>query len=239
MLGCPVAEASLRKAMPIKASPTAAPGHARPAAAAESVPARKRDARKAERRDAILAAALEEFCISGFAATRLDDVARRAGVAKGTIYLHFRDKEALFQELVVAMLVPVVGAIEGTPPPNAPTRLVLRGIVDLFIREIYMTERRHLLRLMMTEGPRFPALAEFYYRNVVERALAALRGLMLRAHQRGELADDSLARFPQLVVAPAITAIVWSGLFDKFSPLDITALMHAHLDLLFGQGRSP
>ena len=56
--------------------------------------------RSAARREAILAAALDEFSAQGFAAARLDDVARRAGVAKGTIYLHFRDKEALFQELI-------------------------------------------------------------------------------------------------------------------------------------------
>src|SRR5216684_4149565 len=68
--------------------------------------------RAAERRAAIVEAALEEFIARGFTATRLDDVARRAGVAKGTIYLHFRDKESLFQELVRAMLSPLVGTIE-------------------------------------------------------------------------------------------------------------------------------
>ena len=67
-------------------------------------PAKPRAARQVERREAILAAALDEFSASGFAAARLDDVARRAGVAKGTIYLYFRDKESLFQELVRAML---------------------------------------------------------------------------------------------------------------------------------------
>lgn len=201
-------------------------------------PPRKREARKVERRDAILAAALEEFSASGFAAARLDDVARRAGVAKGTIYLHFRDKEALFQELVRSLLVPVVGVIEMAPPPDMPTRAVLQGIADLFVREVYQTDRRKLLRLILTEGQRFPALAEFYYRNVVERAMAAMRGLMLRARQRGEIADDNLVQFPQLVIAPVITAIIWSGLFDRFAPLDITALMRAHLDRLFGQGHA-
>ena len=73
-------------------------------------PARAPDAR-AERRDAILAAALDEFSARGFAATRLDDVAKRAGVAKGTIYLYFADKEALFQELIRTELSPVVGAL--------------------------------------------------------------------------------------------------------------------------------
>src|ERR687898_491111 len=71
----------------------------------------KRAAQSAARREAILAAALDEFSARGFAATRLDDVARRAGVAKGTIYLHFRDKETLFQELIRAMLSPMVSAL--------------------------------------------------------------------------------------------------------------------------------
>src|SRR5437588_5184906 len=75
-----------------------------------------RAARAAERREAIIAAALDEFVARGFAATRLDDVASRAGVAKGTIYLHFKDKEALFQELVRTSLVPLIGRLAATPP---------------------------------------------------------------------------------------------------------------------------
>jgi hypothetical protein len=51
-----------------------------------------------------------------------------------------------------------------------------------------------------------------------------------------ELRNDALVRFPQLVVAPCMMAIVWSGLFDRFAPLDVAALMRAHLDLIFGTG---
>jgi hypothetical protein len=58
--------------------------------------------------------------------------------------------------------------------------------------------------------------------------------LFAQAHARGELRNDALARFPQLVVAPGLVAIIWSGLFDRFAPLDVAALMRAHLDLLFG-----
>ena len=72
----------------------------------------KRAGQRVERRDAILAAALDEFSARGFAATRLDDVAQRAGVAKGTIYLYFRDKESLFQELVRAMVFDGISATQ-------------------------------------------------------------------------------------------------------------------------------
>ena len=71
--------------------------------------------RAAERRQAIVAAALEEFIARGFTATRLDDVAKRAGVAKGTIYLHFKDKESMFEELIRTAIVPLIGRL--APPP--------------------------------------------------------------------------------------------------------------------------
>jgi AcrR family transcriptional regulator len=190
------------------------------------------------RRDAILAAALEEFSARGFAAARLEDMAQRAGVGKGTIYLHFRDKEALFQELVTSMLGPFVANLEAAPPSGVPIRRVLERFVDLFLREIYGTERRKLLRLVMTEGPRFPQLAEFHYNHVVKRGIAAMRALLEGARARGELRNDALVRFPQLVVAPAMMAIVWSGLFDRFATLDVAALMGAHLDLILGTGEA-
>jgi len=190
---------------------------------------------KAERREAILAAALEEFSASGFAATRLDDVARRAGVAKGTIYLYFRDKESLFQELVRTMLSPVVGALEAARTADLPARAVAEAIVDLFVREIFSTRRKDVIRLIIAEGPRFPKLAEFYYHEVIERVTAAMRALMTRAVARGELSNDALARFPQLMIAPALVAIVWSSLFERFAPLDVRELMGAHIDILFGK----
>jgi AcrR family transcriptional regulator len=191
--------------------------------------------KSAARREAILSAALDEFSARGFATARMDDVARRAGVAKGTVYLYFRDKEVLFQELIRSRLVPLVGTLEAPPPADVPIRILLEGFIDRFVREIYGTRRRDVLRLVMTEGPRFPKLAEFHYRNVVERAMAAMRALLARAIERGELKHDALLQFPQLVVAPAMVAIIWSGLFERFAPLDVSALMRAHLDVLFGK----
>jgi AcrR family transcriptional regulator len=208
-------------------------------ASAKTAPRRgARDERRVERRDAILSAALEEFSAAGFAATRLDDVANRAGVAKGTIYLYFRDKETLFQELVRSMLIPLVSKIEAAPVADLPVRVIAERIVDLFVREIYGTRRRDVIRLIIAEGPRFPKLAEFYYREVISRILAVMHALLSRAVENGELANDALARFPQLLVAPALMAVVWNGLFERFAPLDVRKLMQAHLDLLFGERRA-
>jgi AcrR family transcriptional regulator len=196
-----------------------------------------RFAKAAARRDAILDAALDEFSARGFAATRLDDVAKRADVAKGTIYLHFKDKESLFQELIRSKMAPVVGTLEATFAADLPLRMVIEKAIDVFVREVYGSHRKHLIRLIISEGPRFPALAEFYYREVLSRILKSVRGLLRRAYERGELADETLIRFPQLIGAPGIIAIIWSGLFDRFEPLDVRAMMRAHFDRLLDARR--
>src|SRR5712692_3083745 len=195
--------------------------------------------KSAARREAILSAALDEFAAQGFAATRLDDVARRAGVAKGTIYLHFRDKEALFQDLVRSVLSPLVGMLETIAEIDAPLRALAERIVDMFVTEIYGTRRKDVIRLIITEGPRFPKLAEFYYREVLARVMEVVRGLIRRAIERGELKADALARHPQLLVAPGIVAILWNALFDRFDPLDVRALLRAHFDIILGDRRTP
>jgi len=196
-----------------------------------------RKTRSIERREAILSAALDEFSIRGFEAARLDDVARRAGVAKGTIYLYFRDKESLFQELIRTMLAPLVGTIEAMGEADVPIALLADRIVDLFVREVYGTRRKDVIRLMITEGRRFPKLAEFYYREVLSRVIGAVRALLRRAAARGEI-PEGLADYPQIVAAPGLVAIVWSGLFDRFEPLDVRKMMKTHVELLFAPRRA-
>ena len=100
----------------------------------------------------------------------------------------------------------------------------------MFVREIFGTRRKDVIRLIITEGARFPKLAEFYYHEVIERVTAALRAMLSRAVARGELSSDALARFPQLLVAPALVALVWNGMFDRFAPLDVRELMRAHIE---------
>jgi AcrR family transcriptional regulator len=141
--------------MPRAANKTAQ--KAPPAAAATATPTGARAKRAAERRDAILAAALDEFSARGFAAARLDDVARRAGVAKGTIYLYFADKEALFQELIRAELSPVVGVLIAASHADIPIRQFADRVVEVFAREVFETRRKDVIRLVLTEADAFPS----------------------------------------------------------------------------------
>jgi AcrR family transcriptional regulator len=232
------------------ARPASAEGAAKPAkrrrgekaapagAAPPSGPLSGRAARAAERRQAIIEAALEEFIARGFTATRLDDVAKRAGVAKGTIYLHFKDKESMFEELIRTALVPLIGRLHAPPPIGGSVRDAIEGFARTFIQEVASTRRGDIVRLIVAEGPRFPAIADFYYREVVSRGLAAMRALIELGVARGEIAHKDLARFPQILVAPALIAVIWQSLFGRHAPLDATEMLRVHLDLIFGERRT-
>ena len=227
-----------------KATPTASRKGRRaraPAKPAKSSPKSSASPRKAAaeaRRQDILTAALAVFAQHGFEAARLDDVAKRAGVAKGTLYLYFTDKEALFEELIRSVVGPVKAGIEAiAADPALPAMDALQTVFAVFQRDVLGTERKLLLRLIMAEGPRFPAIADFYYREVVAPGLALMRGLAIRAARDGQLAGDALARHPQLIVAPLVMAVVWDGLFSRIEPLDVGALLRAHAQVLSGKTR--
>jgi AcrR family transcriptional regulator len=183
-------------------------------------------------------AALDEFVARGFTATRLDDVARRAGVAKGTIYLHFKDKESMFEELVRTVIVPMVGRLHTAPPAGGTVRDAVEGFARAFIREVASTRRGDIVRLIVAEGPRFPSIADFYYREVVSKGLAGMRALIELGIARGEIKQKELARFPQIMVAPALIAVIWQSLFSKHEPLDAIEMLRVHLDLIFGERRT-
>ncbi|MEP9355680.1 TetR/AcrR family transcriptional regulator [Xanthobacter sp. KR7-65] len=206
------------------------------AAGGEGAPHRRRRARpkdKGERRREILAAALAVFAARGFAGSRLEDVARRAGVAKGTLYLYFADKEALFRGLIEDNISPVLEDADGLIAlfPGT-TRELLDLLMELLAQRILEGPAQALVRLMIAEGPRFPELAAYYHRAVVTRGIALIRLVVERGLSRGEITSDLAARFPQLVIAPAIVAVVWNSMFGATDPLDVRQLLAAHRDLL-------
>jgi AcrR family transcriptional regulator len=181
----------------------------------------------------ILDAALDEFVEKGFAAARLDDVAARAGIAKGTIYLYVPSKEALFETLIRSAIVGPIEAIEAKVAAlDPPAEAVLRMLFAFIRQEVLATRRKDIARLVLSEAGRFPELAAFYHREVISRGLDLLRRVTERAVERGEFRSDELARFPQLAIAPALVAILWTSLFDRFDPLDAEGMLDAHIDLL-------
>jgi AcrR family transcriptional regulator len=179
---------------------------------------RSRRAAPEQRRAAILDAALAEFALHGFAGARIEDVARRARVSKGAVYLYFPAKQALFEALVrrdigpkVAMARGFLDAYDGPLEP-ALQRLadMLAGLIDSGRAPIYP-------RLLVAEAPRLPELVGFYRREVVGVLLDALSGLFARAMARGEIARDDPDMLAHLFVGPVLKALMWALVF---APLD-------------------
>jgi AcrR family transcriptional regulator len=192
---------------------------------------RRKDARPAE----ILDAALAVFAEKGYAATRMDDIAQRAGVTKGTIYLYFESKDAVFRSLVQES----IGAtIEGVTAAAARfegsaadlLRMVLRGI-GAFVRT---DDRVVLPKVMIAEAGNFPALAEFYRREVIDRGLGLLTSVIARGTARGEFRAVDPEHAAKLCVAPLLVAIFWRTTFGKFDavPYDLDGLIETHIDVL-------
>lgn len=186
------------------------------------------------RRSAILDAARDEFVAKGFAAARLEDIARRAKVAKGTIYLSFPDKEQLFEAVVSDHMAPVVDRIRGMlTGRSGALRPTLEPMLMALADEISGSRTGAVLRLLVSEAIRFPHLGERYFREVVEPMLGLQQQLLARAAEAGELRNPAVAEFPQLVMAPILMSLIWQGLFGKVQPLDMHKLLRVHLDTLF------
>lgn len=185
---------------------------------------------KAARPAELLEAAIDVFAQRGYSATRVEDVARRAGVAKGTVYVYFKDKEALFQEAVRHLIGPTVERIEHAVDEfTGSSEDLLRLQIGMFYRQIVGTRAPALLRLLVAEGARFPELARFYHREVLSRGMAALTRTLERGIARGEFRALDAARHPQILMGPALAAALWTLLLGRAHPLDLPAYEAAHL----------
>jgi AcrR family transcriptional regulator len=205
----------------------------RKAQAAKAVSRARSEEQRQAKLQAILDAALDVFAEKGFADARLDDVAARAGVAKGTIYLYAKSKEALFETLIhTGIAVPIETIEEKVLALDLPAEATLRMLFTFLRQEVLGTRRKEIVRLILSEAGRFPEIAAVYHREVISRGMGLMRRIAERAVERGEFGSDELVRFPQLAIAPGIVALLWMNLFQHLDPLDVEAMFEAHLALL-------
>lgn len=192
---------------------------------------RRKDARPAE----ILEAALKVFAERGYAATRMDDIAQRAGVTKGTIYLYFESKDAVFRSLVQHSIGATIEAaaanVERFDGPSSDLlRFVLRGIGTF----ICTSDRVVLPKIILAEAGNFPSLAEFYRREVIDKGLAVLQSVIARGIARGEFREIAPPHAARLCIAPLLLAAFWRTTFARYdtTPYDLNALIDTHIDVL-------
>ena len=189
---------------------------------------------KAMRPGEILDAAFEEFVSNGYAATRLDDVARRVGLTKGALYLYFPSKVELFKAVVRGCVQPIFAEVEqilATFEGSAAD--FLRALIDAAYNNVIENRRdREIVRLLMAEGAKHPELTEFYYAEVIVSCLRVLDRVIARGLDTGEFRRSAITDMPLILMSPCVHASNWQLLFGAAHPLDLDKLKHAHLEVL-------
>ena len=193
------------------------------------------DNQKDQRRSALLEAALDEFFERGFTAARMDDIAKRAGVSKGAVYLYFSSKEDLFTSLVDLHAKPNVERIEAISNTARSFREGMRAFVQLAPMLIRDSKIPRLMKILIGDAINFPESVRLYRERVIEKGLAAISGLLKRADSSGEIDapdPDSTAR---LIVAPLLLGGVWRIVFEETDPdvaMDLDAFFAEHVRML-------
>ena len=179
---------------------------------------RRKDARPQE----LLAAALDLFVERGYAATRLEDVAARAGVSKGTLYLYFTNKEELFKAVVRENVVPVLGEaeeiVDGFEGHSAD---LFREIVLGWWERIGATKLAGITKLIIAESHNFPEVTQFYHDEVISRANAMIISMLQRGVRRGEFRPIDVNYAMNIIAAPMMMLIMWRHSFSACRPESI------------------
>lgn len=197
-------------------------------------PSKRRRRRKEARPGEIIEAGLEVFAERGFAGARLEDVAARAGIVKGTIYRYFENKEALFEAAVRSRALTTLDEVEGLIDAyRGPTRELLGEVIRTVYERLVPSEISTLMRILIAEGDRFPDLRASYYENMVSKAQKLLRRILERGVSRGEFRATPALEVPIVVAAPAIVAALWRITFESHQPIPLDVFLDAHLDVLF------
>ncbi len=191
---------------------------------------RRKDARPQE----LLDAALDLFVERGYASTRLEDVAKRAGVSKGTLYLYFINKEELFKAVVRENIVPVLGAAEDIISTfEGHSAELLRCIVMGWWERLGATKASGIMKLVMAEAGNFPDLARFYQEEVISRSTAMMMSMFERGVARAEFRPIDVRLMTHVLIAPILTLVMWRhsiGPCDR-ADLDPQAFLDAFLDM--------
>jgi AcrR family transcriptional regulator len=191
--------------------------------------------RKEARPQEILDAALAVFAEKGFSAARMEDISRRAGVTKGTIYLYFESKEALFKALVRESLAPTIqGVIARAEAYEGPSRDLLILVLSTMGSFIRTSDRVVLPKIVIAEAGNFPELVRFYREEIIDKGLGLLESIIARGIARGEFRNVEPAHVARLCIAPILLAAFWRITFASLdpAPYDYEGLISTHIDTL-------
>ncbi|HEY9052399.1 MAG TPA: TetR/AcrR family transcriptional regulator [Gammaproteobacteria bacterium] len=190
--------------------------------------------RKEARPEEILDAALELFTEKGYAATRMDDVAKQAGISKGTLYLYFNNKEAIFHSVVQEMITPKLKQVEDMVKLHKGTAEdLLRQLIMHWWENIAESKLSSIPKLIISESGNFPELAEFFVNTVVKRARKLFVDAIRYGIKQNEFADHNPNTLSRLVMAPMIQMVIWKHSLKPFDDSQNTReYIELHIELI-------
>lgn len=192
---------------------------------------RRKDARPAE----LLSAALALFVERGYAATRLEDVAARAGVSKGTLYLYYSSKAALFQAVIQEGIVPVIAENEEIAAQHEGSSFsLLEKMLANWWNRIGKTEYAGIPKLVIAEAINFPEIGAFYYEKVIARGRSLIGSALKRGMDSGEFRSQNIDLTIDILIAPVLMLLIWRFSFSQFQPqeTDAGAYLQQHLEMM-------
>ncbi len=194
--------------------------------------------RKEDRPAEITAAAMHTFAEKGFAATKVADVAKRAGVSKGLLYLYFKTKEDLFKAVVRSFIFPMIENLTDTVEnTDLGAEEFIRGPLLKFAKSVPNSPAKFLVRLLVAEGPKHPDLVTWYWENVASKGIGAIRTVVKKGVESGEFRSNAFTELPHIFATPVIFSILWKILFEEHDSLDTDKLIEEHFELILSSIR--
>ena len=183
----------------------------------------------------ICAAALKVFAEKGFAAAKLDDIAKRAGVSKGTLYLYFKDKEQLFRAVVRDAVVPNVEMLRAALiQPGLPFAELIRLFLSHFVEVTNRVPIGAVAKMVISESRNFPELAKVWHDEVVSKAIGSITALIEMAQAKGEVRAGDARLHAFTLMGPMLMGIIYRETLEPIGgePLDLGALARQHVDTI-------
>jgi AcrR family transcriptional regulator len=191
--------------------------------------------RKADRPGEIVSAALAVFAEKGFAAAKLDEIARRAGVSKGALYLYFETKEDLFRAVVGKAIAPNISVVKAMVAAHpGPLSDLVRGVTSHVAQVVQTQPLGGVLKMVVGEAGNFPEIARVWHDELVAQALGAMSGAIAAAQARGEVKPGDPRIYGLQLIAPLLVSVLWRETFEPVGApaFDIPAVMAQHVETL-------
>jgi len=185
----------------------------------------------------ICTAALDVFAEKGFAAARLDEIARRAGVSKGTLYLYFKDKEDLFRAVVRDTVAPNIEVIRAS---LAGAEMTFADVIRLFLPRFAEITGRvpvgAVAKMVIGESRNFPELAKVWHDHVASKAIGMIAELIERAQARGEVRPGDPRLHAFTLMGPMVLGLLWRETLQPAggAVLDLEALARQYAESVLG-----